>query len=429
MRAWPVLLLVVLTSGCGVALDGRADTVVPPVSVAAPTEAASTPAPGIDDAEAVQETLDAVAAAFRRGDRDALAPLLHDPDSAFGRRWSDRAEWMAALPLASYDLRLDNVLPDLSIARLREAHEGEVQVVYVVEEVALAGYDPEPAAHDLFLTVVRGEDGRWKVAGDADAEPLGFVSVDHLWDHGPVEVREDASVLAIHHPDGPDVGPLVDETMAALRQVADAWPQPWPRRVPVVVPRDQEELGELLHVTYDLTNFVAFATATPVNERGRYQLTGSRVMINPGRLLDRPAETRQRIMAHELLHVATRPVAGPMVPSWLDEGVAQVLGEGRSTTGTGLVDGLGPASLSLPLDGQFRVGGRDRIFLSYQLSWAFVDHLVERYGASAVARFYVSAGQGAIGEAGTRQWHLDRAATEVFGSSLDQLVEQWRDTR
>ena len=402
---------------------------VPPVSVAAPTEAPITPAPGIDESDDIQATLDAAADAFRRGDRAALAPLLHDPDSRFGRRWLDRAEWMQALPLASYDLRLDHVLPDLSTTRVRQAHEGAVQVVYVVEELALEGYDREPAAHDLFLTMVRGEDGRWQVAGDADAEPLGFVSVDHLWDHGPVEVREQQSVLAIHHPDGPAVGPLVDETLAALRQVADAWPQPWPGRVPVIVPRDQEELGELLHVTYDLSNFVAFATATPVNERGRYELTGSRVMVNPGRLLDGPTATRQRIMAHELVHVATRPVAGPMVPSWLDEGLAQVLGEGRSTTGTGLVDGVGAAALSLPSDGQFRVGGRNRIFLSYQLSWAFVDHLVDRYGASAVARFYVAAGRGAIGEAGTRQWHLDRAATQVFDASLDQLVEQWRATR
>lgn len=415
-----------LTTACGVALEGRADTVVPPASVAAPTEAVSTPGSGIDDADAVQATLDAAAAAFRSGDREAMASVLHDPDSRFGRRWSNRAERMQVLPLASYDLRLDNVLPDLSTARVRQAHEGDVQVVYVVEELALEGFDAEPAAHDLFLTMVRDEDGRWRVAGDADAEPLGFVSVDHLWDHGPVEVREEESVLAIHHPDGPEVGPLVDETLAALRQVASAWPQPWPRRVPVIVPRNQEELGELLHVTYDLSNFVAFATATAVNERGRYELTGSRVMVNPGRLLDRSAETRQRIMAHELLHVATRPVSGPMVPSWLDEGVAQVLGEGQSTTGTSLVDGVGPAALSLPSDGQFRVGGRDRIFLSYQLSWSFVDHLVDRHGASAVARFYVAAGRGAIGEAGTRQWHLDRAATEVFGASLDELVEQWR---
>ena len=429
VRALPVLLLAVLTTACGVALEGDADTVVPAASVVAPTEAASSPRSGIEEPAAIQATLDAAAAAFRRGDREALAPLLHDPDSSFGRRWLDRAERMQVLPLASYDLRLDNVLPDLSTTRVRQAHDGVVQVVYVVEELALEGYDPEPAAHDLFLTMVRDADDRWRVAGDADAEPLGFVSVDHLWDHGPVEIREEDGVLAIHHPDGPAVGPLVDETLAALRQVADAWPQPWPRRVPVIVPRDQEELGELLHVTYDLSNFVAFATATPVNERGRYELTGSRVMINPGRLLDRPAETRQRIMAHELVHVATRPVAGPMVPSWLDEGVAQVLGEGRSTTGTDLVDGVDTTGLVLPSDGQFRVGGRDRIFLSYQLSWAFVDHLTDRYGASAVARFYVAAGRGAIGEAGTRQWHLDRAATEVFGASLDQLVEQWQATR
>lgn len=423
------LLLAVVAAGCGATVESRQATVLPPSSEVAPTGAPTTEAPGIEDAEGIRETLEAAGEAFRTGDPEALAELLHDPGSSFGQRWQDRARWMQALPLAEYRLELDNVLPDLSTTRVRDAHEEDVQVVYVVEHLALEGFDREPAAQDLFLTVVDDGAGTWRIAGDTDAEALGFVSVDHLWDHGPVEVTRDGPVLAIHHPDGPTVGPLLDETRSALADVGDRWPLSWPGTVPVVVPRDQDELAELLHVTYDLSNFVAFATATPVTDRGRYELTGSRILVNPGRFLDRPSETRQRIMAHELVHVASRPSAGPMVPSWLDEGVAQVLGEQRSTTGTSLVDGVAATSLALPTDGQFTVGGRDRIFLSYQLSWAFVDHLADRYGSDDVARFYEAVGRGAVGEPGTEQWHLDRAAREVLGAPLSALVDEWRSTR
>lgn len=424
-----LLLAAVLASGCGATLADGVGTELPPATTSAPTPAAPERPPGVREAAEVQSLLDDVAAAFRAGDPDALAPLLHDTGPGFGERWLDRARHMADLPLAHYALRLDDDLPDLSTDRVRAAHAGdEVQVVYVVEELAFEGFDTAPAAEDLFLTVVDAGEG-WRVAGDVDAEPLGFVSVDHLWDHGPVTVTRDGPVMAIHHPDGPAVGGLLDEAAAALVQADDRWPRDWSGRVPIVVPRDEDELGELLHVTFDLSNFVAFATATPVGERGSYDLTGSRVVINPARFLDRTPATRQRILVHELVHVATRPSAGPMVPSWLDEGVAQALGEEQSTTGTGLVDATPPSALALPTDGQFTVGGRDRIFLSYQLAWAFVDHLVARHGAEAVGRFYAAVGRGAVGRPGTEQHHVDRAAREVFGASLDDLVASWRGSR
>ena len=132
---------------------------------------------------------------------------------------------------------------------------------------------------------------------------------------------------------------------------------------------------------------------------------------------------------HELVHVATRPASGPMVPAWLEEGVAQALGERQSTTGTGLVDATAPSQLLLPTDGQFTVGGRDRIFLSYQVAWAFVDHLVATYGVDAVGAFYAAAGRGAVGRPGTEAHHVDRAAREVLGASMQELVAAWRASR
>ena len=424
-----LLVVAVLASGCTATLDPRAAVAaLPPTTDPAPSAAPAAPAPGVRDAAGVQAMLDRASDAMRSGDTETLAALLTHPSSSFGMRWQARARNMQALPLSHYAMRLDDSLPDLSTARVRDAHQGEVQVVYVVEELGLEGFDTAPAADDLFLTIVDDGDG-WRIATDVDAEGLGFVSVDHLWDRGPVTVSRDGPVLAIHHPDGPDVTTLLAEARAAITQTDERWPRDWSGRVPIIVPRDEEELGELLHVTFDLSNFVAFATATPVGERGEYELTGSRIVVNPARFLDRSTATRQRILVHELVHVATRPVSGPMVPAWLEEGVAQALGERQSTTGTGLVDATAPSRLLLPTDGQFTVGGRDRIFLSYQVAWAFVDHLVATYGADAVGAFYAAAGRGAVGRPGTEDHHVDRAAREVLGASMEELVAAWRASR
>lgn len=382
--------------------------------------------PSIRDRAEIQAVLDRAAAAFLDGDPEGVRDVLADPDSALGRRWLARVDHARGVPLASYSLRLDESLPDLATDRLRSAHPEPVQVVYVVEEHAIEGFDEAgPAAEDLFLTLVRDEARGWLIADDRDAEPLGLVSVDHLWDHGPVVATREGPVLALHHPET-DVGALVGEARRALAAAADRWPLPWSERVPILVPRDEDELAELLHVTFDLSNFIAFATATSTGELGDHDLTGTRVVINPARFLDRSTATRELILIHELVHAATRPVAGPMVPSWLEEGVAQALGEQRSTTGTRLLDALATDDVRLPTDAEFTVGGRDRIFLSYQQAWGFLDHLVARFGRDQVARFYEAVGEGSEGRPGTEAWHVDRAAEEVLGAPLAALVDAWR---
>ena len=282
-----------MASGCSGSVvmetrDGVTAVVAPTASPAAPSESDGTTA----DDVAIQQMLDEVAAAFLRADPEGVRPHLLDEESRFGVQWLERAGNLANVPLASYTLELDSSLPDLATDRVRGQYATGVQVRYIVERHAIDGFDTEPAAEDLFLTVVPAEGG-WRLASDRDAESLGLVSVDHLWDHGPVSFTVDGPVAALHHPDGPAVGPLLAEAASALRSARERWPLAWPERVPIIVPRDEEELGELLHVTFDLSNFVAFATATPVSKLTTYDLTGSRIILNPGRFLNRAASTRE----------------------------------------------------------------------------------------------------------------------------------------
>lgn len=432
MRRLVTAVMALAVVGCSAGVEAPA---VPDAAGGSVTAVASAPLDTPVDPETdapLQAALDAIGAAFLAADPDALRPHLHDPDSDFGRAWLARASNLAGVPLSSYRLVLDDSLPDLATGGVRARYEDAlVQVRYVREEHTLEGFgELGPAAEDLFLTLVETDDG-WTVAADRDAEPLGLISVDHLWDHGPVVATGSGEVVALHHPETAGLDEVLREAAAALDDVRARWPLAWPGRVPVLVPRSQEELADLLHVTFPLDDFIAFATATPTGELGDYELTGSRILLNTPRFLARPSATRQRILVHELTHVATRPVAGPFVPSWFEEGVAQAVGEGAPATGLGRLERLvaSGALLELPTDGQFTTGGRDRIFLSYQLAFSFVDHLLTTYGADAVADFYAAVGEGATGRPGTEAWHVDAAARQSLGVGLDELLEAWRDAR
>ncbi len=431
MRVAVVTLALALAACTATVGTEVASSGLPPASATAPGPAAQ-PAPAVpsltEHEAAVTATLEALAAAFLAGDREAVRPWLADPDSTFGQRWLRRAAAMADVPFSSYTLTLDTSGADLTTATV--PGDGGL-LVNVLEEHGLVGFDElGPLRERLFLSLEQADDGRWLVVGDTDAERLGLVSADHLWDHGPVVATRRGSLLALHHPEQQGVGTLLDEAERALAVTDERWPLPWPSAVPLLVPADQDELAELLHVTFDLDNFVAFATATPIVERSAVTLSGSRVMLNTDRFLTRPSATRERILVHELVHAASRPSSGLAVPSWLEEGVAQVLGEQRSTTGTSLLSALADSDWggSLPLDAEFSSGDRDSIFLSYQRAWSFVEFLTDRHGAETVGEFYRAAGQGSVGAPGTAAAVVDRAARDVFGASMEELVAAWRAT-
>lgn len=385
-------------------------------------------APALEDHRAqVGALLDAVALAFRAGDPELLRPLLHDPESAFGQRWLARAEHIARVPLAGYTLAPDPSLADLTTAE----HPGDgALLVNVLERHGLRGAESLADLEARLYLTLRQRDGRWTVASDRDGRVLGLSSAVHLWDLGPVAVSGSGDVLVLHAPDQAGVDTLVAETLVALERARQRWPLAWPGEAVLLVPGDEQQLGELLNVTFDLSNFIAFATATPSGTLGRGQLSGSRMLVNTERFLTRGSEVRRSILTHELVHVATRPSSSGLLPSWLEEGVAQVVGEQRSTTGTGTVDRLPADELVLPADHDFTTGDRDDTFRAYQLSWAFADWLVrERGGVDALAQFYRAAGRDAQQQPGTRAARVDAASRLVYGSDVEGLVAAWRVAR
>jgi hypothetical protein len=381
---------------------------------------------GRADLDEISLVLDDLSRAMLEGDPGRLTRHLDEPDGEVGRAWRQRASNVAGVEFDRYELRIDERLGEVTSDAVRARYEDEVRVVVVVEELAVAEQDRDGAGrYRRTLTFVRRDDG-WRLSEETDGRPLGLSTPVHLWDLGPVASTGDGPVVALHHPDTPDVEPLVEDTVRGIATLADRWPAPWSQRVVLVVPNDGDELEELLDADLHLDDFLAFATATSWTEPGAHDLVGSRVVVNPDRFGSLGPEVRERVLLHELLHVATRPRGSAAIPLWLEEGVAQALGEQGPSTGTASrLEALGPEGRRLPRDEEFTAGGRDETHLAYQRSWSFVDDLVRRHGPPAVAAFYAAVGEAAT-TAGTVEHHLDAAARDTFGTDLEGLVTRWR---
>jgi hypothetical protein len=375
----------------------------------------------------VSDLLDRLARALASADEDAMAGLLHDPEGEVGERWRTRAANLAEVPFDALGLRLDPRPGVMTTDRVRARFPDvdEVVVVGVHEEHVLAGQDLDgPARHRHTLTFVE-EEGDWRLADDRDGRILGRPEPGFLWDLTPVTTTTQGPVLALHPEDASGVDGLVAETVAAMQILPQRWPADWSQRTVLSVPSDREQLSHVVGGSLELDDFLAFAAATAHSAPGVHEITGTRLVVNPERF-PTSTEARERVLLHELVHVATRPVASSRLPLWLEEGVAQALGEeGPSTGHTRQLDALGAQGRRLPTDAEFAALGRQATLLAYQRSYSFTDHLVQRRGRDAVVDFYLAVGQ-SVHEPGTVGHRLDEAAERELGDDLDTLVAEWR---
>ena len=385
--------------------------------------------------DAIARLLDARANAIRSGDRDAFeATLARDSESFVARQMAffDRIQ---TLPLASY--RLDAAwdrFGDLARPSDRRRYPGAeaVSIPLTEERYRIRGFDPAAAVEDLYLTFVR-RDGEWLIAEDTDLNDLTLYSGRHLWDQGPIEQARSGHLLQLSHPCG-DVCPSREHDYLRLAEVAldrvdSLWSGQWDRDIVLLIPDDQDELRRMIQATFDLEDFVAFAYSS-VDVRDGIAYTGHRMIVNPPAFTGRSDGTVVTILAHEMLHVAARHIAGPFVPFFVDEGIAEYVGTGadprplaffEAEAAAGRVDG------TLPEDYEFTVGTGTDIYRSYQESHSAVRYFVLRWGIEDFVRFYRVLGSQKIA-AGTADYHLSRALERVTGLDLDAFEKAWADS-
>jgi hypothetical protein len=369
------------------------------------------------DARAFMATVSRADVAFRRRER-----------RLFGR--ADQVAFASYRLVPRWDLR-----GDLASPRVRARHPDATAVATPLteERYRLKGLDRTEAVEDLYLTFVR-EGGRWLVGGDSDLADVGLPSARHLWDFAPVIARSSPHFVLMTHPCGSPAGCVevpqgfLGLLERALGRVDSVWTDPWPHRVLVLVPTTTAELGRIIQATFDLDNFVAFASASVDAERLFF--TGPRVLLNWAAIVGRSQSSVLTILSHELLHVATRPLAGPFVPTFVDEGIAEYVGYLGDPGALGYFDSLvaaGRLDEDLPRDYQFLTGTQADIYTSYQKAQSVVRFFTARWGRAKLAALYRRLGRVRIAP-GTTRYHLDRALSATIGLDAVSFQRAWADS-
>jgi hypothetical protein len=383
---------------------------------------------------AIDDLLARRASAWLARDQSAFMATTARLDEDFVARQRQSFRWSEDVELGSYELSADwERYGDLVTAAIRDRYPAadDVVVLSVEERYRLTGFDRKPAVEDLYYTFVNVE-GRWLVANDTDVDTLTLYTARHPWDFDRLEADEQGKFLVLSHPcrKGGPCGRVpagaVELAATALEQVDDYWGVPWRRRVAVLVPRDADELERLLQVTFDVDNFVAFATSS-VDPRGGIDYTGHRIVLNAQAFVDRPSESTFEILTHELLHVATRDASGPFIPVWVEEGFAEHVGTDADPQALEFLNARVSAGLTrseLPDDYEFTIGGRTEIFLRYQEALSAVRFFIDRWGLRRFVRFYRLLGRVEIAP-GTARWHIDRALKKTIGGDLDEFERAW----
>lgn len=320
-----------------------------------------------DVVRSLNRSLDRRVEAVLEVDRDRfLADVSPDLQAAQATYFDN----LAALPLADLDLYAD----PRTLVR-----EGDDYWVEVEVALQLDGYDAVPVrTRDRYLFTRAGgrtlqlastTDETWEADHDVRQQP---------WDAGPLTVVEGRHVLGLF--DAGSAGQarrVVGDAERAVEAVAAAVPDGWDRRVVVYALSDPWFLESVDGVPGD-DPLGLDAVAFPVFGAGD-DLASTRVVLNPATIA-RPGPERDRLLRHELTHVALGADQDG-VPTWLVEGLAEYVSvrplasEERTLSGAA-IEAAEEGLDALPAEEDFR---GDRRAASYGISWWVCEAIAETY--------------------------------------------------
>lgn len=376
------------------------------------------------DASDIEDLLKTRAQALNDSDKGAFMATLDPKDAAFVGAQGRLFDSVIKLPISNFALELFDDEPELTREKDRRKYGAQVIVAPVKEQYVLDGYDERPAIKELILTFVKQGD-KWRIASDTDTDDLGEFTDRDLWEFGEVVTRTSAHFLLLLHPEEvPYADELLASAEAALPSVDEVWTNKWSKKTPILVPSTKAELERLIEATFDVSNFVAFATsALDREDADAWDVVGTRILLNRQNFLRHNNQVRTRILVHELVHVATREATGPFVPAFAEEGLAELSG----TLATPILDRRirdGRFDRRLPKDWEFTAGESADILNSYQESVSAFKFMRQKFGIEGVNRLYVALGQVRL-EPGTPDYRLGRAFQDALGMTLADFESQW----
>jgi hypothetical protein len=332
--------------------------------------------------EQVDELLDRRARAVRTG---RVAGFLEDVDRsrrAFLRWQRTYFGNLRELPLRTfrYDVHPDSVVV---------LDDGTVQAVVAVS-LQLRGYDAVPVVTSNLFTFSIREDDSLALLSDRDEDYERKHDVQlQPWDQLDVEVVEEAdegaSVLGVFDTRSIDAAYQIMPTVVAAMAAVDAEvPLPWSPEAVVYALSDIRVMANLNGLPGgdpDNLDGVAFAVQAVT---GMPRIASTRMLLHP-RMIFRTDDVRERLVRHELTHVALG-TRDDQVPKWLSEGLAEYV----SVQPVPLVERLISRDAvkaarrgirSLPSDEEFNLGHSGA---NYGIAWFACEYIVRVFGEDAL---------------------------------------------
>lgn len=418
-------------AAAGIALV-RGDLPVHDPGAAAPTSSSDTvaaPQRTVDPQAARMAALDSLLAAradaLLTRDREKWLGTVDAASTAFADRQGMVFDNLAQVPFNHIRFEFGGNGPSLDAERSAEVGP-DAWVARVVTVYRLAEADDADVRREQYLTLVSRDD-TWLVADDADGG-----SSANIWDIGPVNVVRGERTLVLGTADASTLDEIAALGDDAAAEVDAVWGTQWPRKVVVLVPRDQTEMATLLMRT-DETGLDQIAAVTTGEVGADNRPSADRVIVNPSGFSQLEALGRDVVLTHEFTHVATRATGGKaQVPIWLSEGFADYVAYqqtdlSRQQIAGDVLDlvaqGKGPTALATQADFDPATGD---IAPAYSSSWLAAEMVAREWSEDDLITLYRTvAGVSAAGETASAAVPVEQAVLQVLGVSLAELEQQW----
>ena len=366
-----------LVTGCSVLSDDPAPSNEPGAS---PSGVTITEAPP-DALQGIQATLDRRAEAVRGGDERTFLAGLAKGDPALREQQRTYFANLQQLPLGVFAYSVDPA--DL-------VREGEDYWVVVDLALQLEGFDEAPVvSQDRFLLTPGDAEGRFRLASVSDLQwEVDNRVLPQPWDDGEIVVTRAPGVLGIFDSGSVRASDaLLTSVQRGIADVAGVVPSSWSQSVVVYALSNTAFLATLPGLPGgDPTSLdgVAFPVFSASDGDGATALVGTRFVLHP-RMLDEAGRPRDRLVRHELTHVAIGP-DDDLAPVWLSEGLAEYVSvqslppEQRTISEPAVVAARAGVTEMPPDDAFSDAGTPGRASANYGIAWFACEYLAAGFG-------------------------------------------------
>ena len=379
---------------------------------------------------AVRELLRRRSVALLTRDRAAFLATVDGSQPAFVAEQGRLFDALAEVPIGTWTYEIDPADVASPAAAVDAKYRTQWWAPTVVVRYTLEGYDRTPTREKHYPTFVQRPEG-WRIGGDADFEDQDRRTARGLWDFGPVRAIARPRSLVLTHPESRGLGRLVSaQAEESVRTVTSVWGTAWSQRVVILVPSTTAALNRIIAEGTDLSQIAALATAELDNTGPEPVAVGDRVVVNPANFGKLGVRGRRVVLTHEVSHVATRRETGPLMPTWLVEGLADYIGYRNSGVALTLAARelradvrAGRLPSRLPADDAFR-GDNPGLAQAYEASWLACVLLVERIGEDGLLALYRDLGAATAG--GDHAAALEAALQRHARLSTAAFTAEWR---